>query len=256
VTDFMSQRKFRDTGVYTEHYRPKRLEYILATWVPSERFAIGIGFHRDGQDFSDRERLLLELLRPHLIQAWRNTQVAAKMRERARLAGAFGALPVIVLGDGGRVVFVGERARRALERHFGGSERAQTIPEPILGWARRIRNAIGAEADEIPASAAPFVHDGAAGRIVIRAFTGDENIVLLIEAPQDPQRLAPLALTKREGEVLAWVAEGKTNEDIAMIVHCAPKTVEKHLEHIYQKLDVPNRAAAAAMAAVLLSEML
>lgn len=61
-------------------------------------------------------------------------------------------------------------------------------------------------------------------------------------------RFAELGLTPREREVLGWVALGKTNEDIGAILHCAEKTVEKHLEHIYDKLDVPNRAAAVAVA--------
>ena len=60
--------------------------------------------------------------------------------------------------------------------------------------------------------------------------------------------LASLGLTAREREVLALVAEGKTDREIALIACCAPKTVEKHLEHIYAKLQVSNRAAAVATA--------
>lgn len=55
-------------------------------------------------------------------------------------------------------------------------------------------------------------------------------------------------LTRRENEVLYWVAMGKTNDEIASIVGARPLTVKKHLEHVYEKLDVPNRTAAAAAA--------
>ncbi len=68
-----------------------------------------------------------------------------------------------------------------------------------------------------------------------------------------PERLGPLGLTTRECEVLTWVTAGKSNREIGVILQCAAKTVEKHLEHIYEKLDVPNRAAAAATAAVALT---
>jgi DNA-binding CsgD family transcriptional regulator len=55
------------------------------------------------------------------------------------------------------------------------------------------------------------------------------------------------ALTKRENEVLYWVSMGKTNGEVGEIIGAKPMTVKKHLEHIYDKLGVPNRTAAARM---------
>jgi DNA-binding CsgD family transcriptional regulator len=55
-------------------------------------------------------------------------------------------------------------------------------------------------------------------------------------------------LTAREREVLEWVAAGKTNRDIATILGARPRTVEKHLERIYQKLGVETRTAAVMRA--------
>lgn len=56
-------------------------------------------------------------------------------------------------------------------------------------------------------------------------------------------------LTERESEVLLWVARGKTNRDIAEILGMSPRTVNKHLEHIFKKLGVETRTAAASVAA-------
>ena len=61
--------------------------------------------------------------------------------------------------------------------------------------------------------------------------------------------LAASALTKRESEVLYWVSMGKTNGEVSEIIGAKPLTVKKHLEHIYDKLGVPNRTAAARMTA-------
>jgi DNA-binding NarL/FixJ family response regulator len=61
-------------------------------------------------------------------------------------------------------------------------------------------------------------------------------------------RLALAGLTRRETEVLAWLAKGKTNRDIGEILGLSPRTVNKHLEHIFQKLGVETRTAAAALA--------
>ncbi len=61
-------------------------------------------------------------------------------------------------------------------------------------------------------------------------------------------RLDEAALTPRETEVLGWLAKGKTNRDIADILGMSHRTVNKHLEHIFEKLGVETRAAAAALA--------
>ncbi|WP_158801894.1 MULTISPECIES: DNA-binding response regulator [unclassified Acidisoma] len=57
-----------------------------------------------------------------------------------------------------------------------------------------------------------------------------------------------LGLTAREAEVLLWIGHGKSSRDIAEILGLSPRTVQKHLEQIYTKLGVENRAAAAAVA--------
>ena len=56
------------------------------------------------------------------------------------------------------------------------------------------------------------------------------------------------SLTQREREVLDWIAQGKSNAEIAAILEIKPATVSKHLEHIYPKLGVENRTAAASFA--------
>lgn len=55
-------------------------------------------------------------------------------------------------------------------------------------------------------------------------------------------------LTDREAEILAWVARGKTNQEIAALLVVSPHTVRKHLEHAFKKLRVHTRAAAVARA--------
>ncbi|MNS57370.1 CsgBAC operon transcriptional regulatory protein [compost metagenome] len=53
-------------------------------------------------------------------------------------------------------------------------------------------------------------------------------------------------LTQREAEVMHWLLLGKTNKDIAEILELSPRTVNKHLEHVFEKLCVENRTAAVA----------
>jgi len=62
----------------------------------------------------------------------------------------------------------------------------------------------------------------------------------------DAPILPATELTRRELDVLEWVAKGKTNRDIGDILGMSPRTVNKHLEHIYAKLGVETRTAAVA----------
>jgi DNA-binding NarL/FixJ family response regulator len=57
-----------------------------------------------------------------------------------------------------------------------------------------------------------------------------------------------LGLTPREAEVLALVARGLTNREVAATLVISEKTAGIHVSHILQKLDVPNRREAAAIA--------
>jgi DNA-binding CsgD family transcriptional regulator len=66
-------------------------------------------------------------------------------------------------------------------------------------------------------------------------------------------RLRSLDLTPRETEVLTWVAQGKTNYEIGVILSAATRTICKHVQRILFKLNVENRTAAAAIALATLA---
>jgi DNA-binding NarL/FixJ family response regulator len=65
--------------------------------------------------------------------------------------------------------------------------------------------------------------------------------------------LQRLGLTDREAEVLLWVAQGKTNGDIATILGAAESTIKKHLQNIFEKLGIESRNAATVRALEALS---
>jgi DNA-binding NarL/FixJ family response regulator len=69
-----------------------------------------------------------------------------------------------------------------------------------------------------------------------------------------PALLLPLGLTPREADVLFWIAQGKANSDICVLVTLQLTTVKKHVERILQKLGAENRTTAAAIAVEKMSE--
>ena len=66
--------------------------------------------------------------------------------------------------------------------------------------------------------------------------------------------MASLPVTRREREVLSWLAAGKTDKDIGAILGMSPRTVQKHLQHIYEKLGVETRTAAVLRAMEMASQ--
>ncbi|MBU2957652.1 DNA-binding response regulator [Paracoccus sp. 1_MG-2023] len=87
--------------------------------------------------------------------------------------------------------------------------------------------------------------------------TGGGDLLIRIETGQRGAPEALLAesfgLTGRESEVLLWLSQGKANRDIAEILTLSARTVNKHLEQIYDKLGVDNRTSAALLADRLLA---
>ncbi len=69
-----------------------------------------------------------------------------------------------------------------------------------------------------------------------------------------PEMLIPLGLTEREAETLFWLAQGKSNSDLCIILEVKLTTIKKHLERIYQKLGVENRTTAASVAIEVLNK--
>lgn len=92
---------------------------------------------------------------------------------------------------------------------------------------------------------------GAVELVVIARYRENEVLIRLNELnpEQDVAKLRDRQqLTQREAEVLLWVSYGKSSSDISDVLEISPRTVQKHLERIYEKLGVETRSAAAAIA--------
>jgi len=140
-SDLLSRREWHARDLYWEVCRPLDGEYELDLWLATPDGVVGgFGFDISERDFSERDKLVLDTLRPHLVQLWRNA--AARRRESRSLA----------------------------------------------------------------------------------------------------------VLTRREREILLWVARGKSNREIAAVLYLAPGTIRKHLDNVYDKLGVSNRAGAVGRA--------
>lgn len=157
----------------------------------------------------------------------RNARVARLAREAVDVAG-FG---VVLIDTQGRIAWESPHARQLL-----GDNTAQLNFSSLLTQSDRQHR--------LPD------HPDISVRNLGQVGLG-ETMLLLAQGTQregDAARLEQASLTTRETEVLSWLAKGKTNRDIADILGLSPRTVNKHLEHIFDKLGVETRSAAAAIA--------
>ncbi|HEX7689603.1 MAG TPA: helix-turn-helix transcriptional regulator, partial [Burkholderiaceae bacterium] len=130
-------------------------------------------------------------------------------------------------------------------------------PAGLCEWVRA-RVAAG-EGGEVPAQWTSVAGTRRLRCSLHPASAEDEWLVVLTESDHGAavEALAlRFRLTAREAEVLYWVAQGKTNRDIGEILGTSPKTVTKHLEHVFRKLGVETRTAAASRVIGTLPELL
>jgi DNA-binding CsgD family transcriptional regulator len=126
------------------------------------------------------------------------------------------------------------------------------VPGKLQGWLTTIQVSLSRK-DAIPTAPSEFWIQRGAKRLVAQSLSPlrpDEQRVFLSESVQgrDARCLESLGLTRREAEVLLWVAQGKSNADVARILDMQGRTACKHMENILAKLYVENRTAAAQRA--------
>lgn len=258
VSDFISTSEFERTALYNEVYRPYgvRHEMSAALDLPLPG-VVGFAVGRVGRDFRERDRVVLNVVRPHLSAAYRSVLTSARLQtDRTRLTELVDVLPfgVIRLHPNGRVRFANRQAIQWLAAYFEQPAlRNAQLPDPLERWTLEMRRRVEGRVDGLPQPPENFVVEHSNGRLIGRLLpNGDEWVVVLEEVPASTQLprnwTEQFGLTEREATVLRWIVNGRDNKGIAEITGMSPRTVQKHLEHIYMKLGVTTRTEAVAKA--------
>lgn len=177
----------------------------------------------------------------------------ARERRQARNAlDAFGYASITVRLPDGKLMWQTPLARSLLLRYCDSG--GPVVPASVLEWLRR-----HVKASQPPSVEPSRLHiESGARRLTFRLHqqTGDSEVadewLIIMQEESDESVIEAIGLsfklTARESQVLYWVIKGKINRDIADIVGASPATVKKHLEHVFAKLGVETRTAAASMA--------
>lgn len=230
VSDLYSRRRRARGEIYPEYFG--LLGIVDCTGMAlsrSETHTLKFGLESEGRDFTDRDRLVLELLRPHLSLAYQHARVR-RLVSAALVAlenGAEEGAPAVIVLGRGSIDFASQPARRLLEGYFG--DLGADLPGELDSWRR-----------DTSAREKPYTKARAGLRLVVEADGGNRSVLLLREEPNT------VALTPREWDVMRCVAAGLSNTEIAQLLWVTVATVRKHLENVYGKLGVRNRTAAVA----------
>ena len=237
-SDFVTGPELHALAIYQEIYKPIDGEHQIAIVLPgTPGTVVGIALNRRHRGFTERERQLLNLARAHLSVAYRNAVLYGRARQALATASGLTVDGVVVLDEAGGVEYASPRARTLLATYFGegGLVRAAVVLREWLDG--------GHDDHRLPA----LVRERGGHRLVVRQLVGGDGgrILVLEERERAATRLS--VLSPRQREVLDWVAAGKTDAEIGEILGVSPRTVQKHLERVYDLLGVENRTAAAAL---------
>jgi DNA-binding CsgD family transcriptional regulator len=266
ISDCMTASQFQRLPVYSDYYRRIGIKHVMALPLRIDSGnVISIVFNRSTSDFKSAERAVLDAIRLPLAALYRN--LAA--REAAGVGFdclsnlvARAGWSVVRVTLGGRMLDASAPALQLLQRFFPGfaSGYGVHLPSPLATWLARCGSL---ELGGAAARATQCFTLARGGARLEAHFVADPvrpecgYLILKCERQRvDAQQLAALPLTRREREVMALVAAGKTNAEIARIIDISARTVQKHLEHIFQKLGVETRTAAAIKAMIAAEEQI
>jgi DNA-binding NarL/FixJ family response regulator len=230
--------------------REKMLSHLPVIFMTglSETEHVVAGLAAGGVDYVTKPIVIDELLariRVHLA----NARITQGTRAALDATGRF----LLATDSQGRLLWSTPKAKQLLAELFPAEEDSPAgLPPAIVERLMKLRQ----ESTGMPRRSTIDVGARRLEISVLSRIGPDELLFRLTElgvAAEEQVLQQTLQLTTRESEVLLWISRGKANREIGEILAISPRTVNKHLEQIFVKLGVENRASAAARAIRALS---
>jgi len=214
------------------------LPVIFMTGLSETEYVIE-GLACGGVDYVTKP-LVLDVLLARIRVHLGNARLAYETRAVLDASGRF----LLATDRVGRVLWCTPKARQLL----GASPVGASLPSAVIEQLMRLRRS-----EPLAPARCPVELGGRRLECSYVSSLGPDELLFRLaetantDSDQSILRRA-FTLTSREAEVLLWISRGKPNRDIGEILNISPRTVNKHLEQIFVKLGVENRAAAAAAA--------
>jgi DNA-binding CsgD family transcriptional regulator len=252
ISDFLTREEFHARPLYQKYYKVIGVEYQMAfTLTGTYPHVVALVFSSPHTDFTERDRAVLNVIRPHLVQAWFNAKEQGHLRSllsSASDATAHSGAGLVILSDPPHELTPG--ALMTLYRFYGRPSKTGPVSSRVERWIA-VQESRFNSPDRLEL-AKPLGAEIDGRRMVLRYLPGrlpDPPALLLREERRrfrSHQSYDALGLTTREAEIVGLVIKGETNVAIAQALHVSPNTVKKHLDNIYVKLGVRGRGRLTA----------
>ncbi|MCW1921133.1 helix-turn-helix transcriptional regulator [Luteolibacter arcticus] len=164
---------------------------------------------------------------------------------RQRIFGASAPLAIFFLNQSSEVCPLNHAAVTFAESRWAPDEAVRQLTPDQTGLIDRVVD--DAWINPVTADWRDVTLDLGAGPSLIHALpklSGEVIMMFPVSGHEPVGEEAVTILTRRQREIMEWIAEGKTSAEAAIILGISPRTVEKHLEAVFQRLGVENRIAA------------
>lgn len=265
ISDFFSEQEFQRREAFYAFFKSFGLEEQMTIHFQIPVIAIADRFHqgqdhlvlsitRDRRNFNERDRLILNLIRPQLEQAYQNIAAFTQVQEQlSQLNQATEQVGLIALFIDGRVEWISQKAGELLHKYCPLSKLPNLLPDILQRWINH-QISLLKQSTEIPfpVHQLHLEHNGTQLTVRLNYHATLERVYLLLEEIQPNEfsvkYLEMLGLTKREAQVLFWVARDRSTHEISQQLGMSDRTVKKHLENVYKKFGVQSRLGAVMYA--------
>jgi DNA-binding CsgD family transcriptional regulator len=269
ISDFLSESEFHQGLIYSDVFQLVGLEdqMAISLKLPAQLKTGSIcdPFHqgkehlsllvsRERRGFTERDRLILNLIRPHLKQAYENVVAFDLLHQQvSEHQEAIEQTALISLSADGKVKWMTKLAGEILHRYFPPSKARISLPDSLQRWVDHHVLPFSRSTEGL-STLRPLILELNGRRLSVRFSCNMrlEELYLLLEETKPEkfsiQSLQVLGLTKRESEVLFLIAKDQSTQEIARHLGMSDRTVKKHIEHIYEKLGVQTRLGAVMYA--------
>ncbi len=176
-------------------------------------------------------------------------RIAAHLQRARHASQAHGALDQVdqaslTVDRGQRVILWATPQGKELFDKYFGIHPGPMLPAEFMQWLHRALQAVQEDRD------IPVLMETEGSRLLGRIQVLDHENEILVLMREESEAIIVRSLQQRfnltikEAEVVYWMVHGKTNRQIGAILECSPRTVDKHVEHIFEKLGVETRTAA------------
>ncbi len=272
ISDFVSQAELHSlAGIYQQFLRlldtEDQMFLLLSTpeaniWLPqvsSGKIIYGLTLNRDRCSFTERDRSILNLLRPHLSQAYENVVCCDRLQQELNeVRQSLNCLGAIGLDNEGQIKSIAPQAIVWLETYFTKPTSTRQLPDRLRSWVKYRIDTLTQDSAFTDTHLTLKIQKAEREliiRLVIDSARSQHLLLLEERSIASIDTLIALGLSQRETAVLLLLIQGKDNKAIASQLNIHPGTVRKHLENIYHKLDVESRTEAIAHALTKLGIM-